>query len=468
MVYAAALAFAREAWSPGGAALEGLSDVVRIPNLTSDYDPTFLTNGLVHQAMHCARDWILSQSLVGASVQLFEAPNTFPVLLLDVPGDRSPTTTTVYGHIDKMPHLDPSKWSPGLGPAIPTIRHGRLYGRGTADDCYVWYLAVTSLRFLQLHHIPHPRLLLLIESCEESGEDIFRDFLRDLSPRLPALDRVFILDGFPLDYGAAWFCTSLRGIVTADLSVRHLAAPCDSGRATGLVPSTFRVVRALLDRVEDARTGAVRIPGACVASPAAAARNARSVVARAGGLPLPPMLPGAATLGGTPEELLLSNWWRAGLAVTGADGLPPIAAAGHVMRERTALKLSLRIPPTADRFECGRQLKEALEADPPYGAKVVCRIESCEGGWAARELSPATAAGIELAAMAVFGQKPLFFGAGFSVPIAGAFQEFWPEAEVIITGVCGSESHAHGYDENIDLAYFIKWTAMFAGILAGT
>jgi acetylornithine deacetylase/succinyl-diaminopimelate desuccinylase-like protein len=467
MDYEAALEFARAAWSPGGSALEGLSAVIRIPNITSDYDPTFLTNGLVHTAISTARDWIISQGIPGATVRLFDAPGTYPVLLVDVPADRSDVTTAVYGHIDKMPHLDASGWSAGLSATDPVVRDGHLYGRGTADDCYSWYLAITSLKFLISAGLPRSRVLIFIESCEESGEDEFRDFLRDIAPTLPRLDRVFILDGSRGDLGTAWFCTSLRGIVTANLDVRHLARPCHSGMATGIVPSTFRIARGLLDRVEDAATGEIHLPAARVAPPESAAETARAVAERLAGKLAIDLIPGAQLIEGGIERRLIANWWEAGLSITGADGLPPIAKAGNVLRERTALRLSLRIPPTAERFECGRQLKETLETDPPYGAKVVCEILSCCPGWSTRELSNKTKETIAKATQAVFRQPPIYFGAGSSVPISGAFQEFWPDAEVTVTGVAGDESYCHGFDENINLEYAAKWTAMFAGILTG-
>jgi acetylornithine deacetylase/succinyl-diaminopimelate desuccinylase-like protein len=439
--------------------------VIRIPNLTSDYDPTFLTNGLIHRAIHTARDWILFQSLTGATVQLFEDPLTYPVLLVDIPSDRSSSTTAIYGHIDKMPHLDLSGWSPGLSPTTPILQNGCLYGRGTADDCYSWYLAVTSVRFLQTRRIPHPRIVILVESSEESGENEFLDFLREMSPKLGVFDRIFILDGGGFDFLGPWFCNSLRGIITARLNIQHLIKPCRSGRAIGIVPSSFRIARMLLDRIEDAETGDIRLIAMKCEPPESAVRDAERAIERIGDFRVLKLQPGARFVNDSIVEGLVKNWWTAGLEVTGADGIPPIGSAGNVLRERTDLLLSIRIPPSPDSFECGRELKEVIEKDPPYGAKVVCHLTGCIGGWKGKELSDETENIIKKASKEVFGELPMFFGGGASVPITNGFQGIWPNAEVLVTGVSTGESNSHGYDENINLEYTIKWTAMFIGIL---
>ena len=101
-----------------------------------------------------------------------------------------------------------------------------------------------------------------------------------------------------------------------------------------------------------------------------------------------PFLPGMSPMAGDLTELILNRTWRPQLAVTGVDGMPPLSSAGNVLRPHTAVKLSLRIPPTLDGVQAAQALKRLLEADPPYGAKVTMELEKSGSGWNAPQLAP--------------------------------------------------------------------------------
>src|SRR5262249_33106238 len=153
---------------------------------------------------------------------------------------------------------------------------------------------------------------------------------------------------------------------------------------------SFRVARLLLDRIDDPATGVVKhaafhapIPPQRIEQ----AKRAAAVLGREihGKFPF---VPGMRPMTDSLEELVLNRTWRPMLAVTGADALPPPASAGNVLRPKTVLALSLRIPPTVDGGKAAERLKEILEADPPYGARVGFEFGQAATGWHAPQTAP--------------------------------------------------------------------------------
>jgi acetylornithine deacetylase/succinyl-diaminopimelate desuccinylase-like protein len=180
-----------------------------------------------------------------------------------------------------------------------------------------------------------------------------------------------------------------------------------------------------------------------------------------------PLVPGMRPVTEDAAEALLNNTWRPTLAVTGVDGIPALADAGNVLRPKTAVKLSLRLPPTADAARAARRVKEVLEADPPYGARV--RFSSGERpgtGWNAPAMAGWLRESVTRASTAQFGAPAMFDGLGGSIPFMSMLGERFPEAQFLVTGVMGPGSNAHGPNEFIDLPTGVKVTACVAQVLA--
>jgi acetylornithine deacetylase/succinyl-diaminopimelate desuccinylase-like protein len=279
---------------------------------------------------------------------------------------------------------------------------------------------------------------------------------------------VICLDSGCGDYERLWLTTSLRGNIVADLEVNILREGVHSGRASGVVASTFRIARSLLSRIEDPETGEVLLPEFHAEIPAQRVDQAKRAAAvlgddvRAG----MPFVAGARAVTEDVVEQLLAQTWRPALSITGADGLPPVASAGNVLRPMTRLKLSLRTPPTTDATRAGAALKQTLEADPPYGAQVTCHLESPAGGWHAPPLAPWLAASIDRASEAFFGPPACHVGEGGSIPFMGMLGEKFPKAQFVITGVLGPGSNAHGPNEFLDIPTGKRLTAAVAHVIA--
>ncbi|OHS94950.1 Clan MH, family M20, peptidase T-like metallopeptidase [Tritrichomonas foetus] len=465
------LNYCKQAWSEGGSALEGLKALIRIPNLSPDYDPEFLTNGLIHKAVDTVKAWIESQQISGLQTHVYNDEGRQPLLRVNIPG-TSPEAPPIlcYGHLDKMPHLDPARWSEGLSATNPVVRNGKLYGRGTNDDGYNSFLLLTAIKYLQEHNLKYPKVTILLETGEESGDVEIKRYLDELHESIGECSTICVLDAEAQDYKTVWCCVSLRGVINGVLSVEHLATPCHSGMATGLVPSTFRIARQLISRIEDEKTGEILLKEAHVPEiPKNRIDQCYQIAAHIGDAchAIVSPLQGCKLVTEDNGQLLVNKAWIPGLAVTGCDGIPSIQNGSNVMRPKTALKLSLRIPPGVDAEKTAQALKETLEKDPPYGAKVSYTPVAAGNGWWGRDFDEKTDAALKKATKEVFGQDPLYYGEGGSIPLCNKFNELWPKAQIFVTGCAGVDSNPHGFDESLDIPYTTKFTALVAALFHG-
>jgi acetylornithine deacetylase/succinyl-diaminopimelate desuccinylase-like protein len=394
-----------------------------------------------------------------------------PVLFFDVPG-QGDDTVCFYGHLDKQPEM--TGWRPGLGPWTPVIEQGRLYGRGGADDGYAVFAALSAIAALDAEGIARPRCVGLIETCEESGSYDLPAYLDALAPRMGHVALVIALDSGAGNYDQLWVTTSLRGLVNGTLSVDILAEGVHSGDAGGVVPSSFRIARQLLDRVDDSRTGVVKGEAFACDVPAERLEQARAAAGILGDS-MWKRFPWsccddkrslfAEPVTRDPVELILNRTWRAALAVTGAEGLPPIDSAGNVQRPSTALKLSMRLPPLVDGAAASSELKRLLENDPPYNARV--RFEGGgSSGWNAPAFAPWLAQAMDDASTELFGKPAAYMGEGGTIPFMSMLGTRFPDAQMLVTGVLGPKSNAHGPNEFIDIGYAKRVCSAVARIIA--
>ena len=179
-----------------------------------------------------------------------------------------------------------------------------------------------------------------------------------------------------------------------------------------------------------------------------------------------PFMPGMSPMNADLGELILNRTWRPALSVTGVDGLPSLDSAGNVLRPFTAVKLSLRLPPTLEPESAGQFLKTLLETDPPYGARVNLDIEKASTGWNAPALAPWLQSAIEDASQASFGQPAMYMGEGGTIPFMGMLGEKFPGAQFMITGVLGPHSNAHGPNEFLHIPTGKRVTEAVAYVVA--
>lgn len=445
--------------------VERLTAYVRIPNKSPHFDPEWQAHGHMDAAIALAADWCRAQPIAGMTVEVRQLPGRTPLLLVDVPGEL-PGCVLLYGHLDKQPEF--TGWLPGLGPWQPVLRDGKLYGRGAADDGYAVFSSLTAIAALKAQKVPLARCVVLIEACEESGSIDLPAHLTALGATLGEPSLVVCLDAECGNYEQLWCTTSLRGNLTGQLRVGVLEEGVHSGMATGIAPTPFRIAGQLLARLENPLDGAllpdalaVAIPEDRLAQLRATARVLGSSVA--GKLP---WVKGAHAVSGDPFDLLVGSTWKATLAVTGADGLPPTLSAGNVLLPEITLKLSLRLPPTCDPAAAAAAVKTCLERDPPYGAQVGFHADPPAAGWNAPSFAPWLEKSIQAASQTIYGRDAVHLGCGGTIPFMGLLGERFPKTQFFITGVLGPHANAHGPNEFLHLDYAEKLTACVSLVLA--
>jgi len=445
--------------------LPALAEYIAIPCKSPHFDPHWAANGHLDRAVALAERWCRAQPIDGLRVEVVRLPGRTPVLFLELEG-RGDDAVLLYGHLDKQPEMEP--WAEGLGPWRPVRRGDRLYGRGAADDGYAVFATVAALRSLREQDVPHARCTVVIEACEESSSYDLPFYIDHLRARIGSPSLVVCLDSGCGNYEQLWCTTSLRGIAAGLLRVEVLSQGVHSGDASGVVPSSFRIARALLSRLEDERTGAVRPPAfhAPIPPERSAQAEAAARVLGPGHWSRFPFVGGAVPLAGTDTERVLNRTWRPFLEVTGAEGLPAPAGAGNVLRPATALKLSLRLPPSIDAAAATRRMGELLEADPPHGAHVHFEPEDPAAGWDAPALAPWLSTSLERASRSWFGRQAMFMGEGGTIPFMAMLGARFPAAQFAITGVLGPGANAHGPDEFLHVPTAERLTGCVAQILA--
>ncbi|MDA3631147.1 M20/M25/M40 family metallo-hydrolase [Saccharopolyspora sp. WRP15-2] len=447
--------------------LPSLSELVEIPAVSPAFDADWVESGHLDAAVEHVRRWITARGIEGAEIEVVRLPERTPLLLVDIPATEGAAEGTVllYGHLDKQPPV--GGWSEGLGPWTPVVRDDRLFGRGAADDGYAGYAAITAIEAVRAHGGSHARCVVMLETGEESGSPDLPAYLAHLSERLGDVSLVVCLDSGAGDYDRMWLTTSLRGMATVEVTVQVLDSGLHSGMASGIVPSSFRVLRQLLDRLEDSATGEVLVPELNVAIPENRIAEARSAVEAAPGLirNSVPWPEGLRPVVEDEVELALNSTWRPTLSITGASGLPEPADAGNVLRPYTTAVLSFRLPPTADPAAALRAVQEKLSTDVPYGAKVTFGHTEAGLGWNAPELAPWLSTALDQAADEVFGAEWRTMGLGGSIPFMGLLQDAYPEAQFVVTGALGPDSNAHVPDESLNLPFAAKITSAISYVL---
>ena len=453
-----------------------LEDYIRIPAKSPMFDADWASGGYLDTVVRNTAQWIEAQKVPGLTLEVVRLEGRTPVLFFEVAASGSTSTQTVlmYGHLDKQPEF--SGWRNDLGPWTPKYEDGKLYGRGGADDGYAAYAAIAALQALKSQNVSHPRVVGLIETCEESGSYDLLPYIDTLKPRLGDVGLVVCLDSGAGNYDQLWLTNSLRGMASGVLKVEILTEGIHSGDASGLVPSSFRIMRQVLDRLEDSKTGRLLPQSFHCEVPGERLQQAQATAAILGDelfkrFPWAHYDCGGATTFALPTtsdplEALLKRTWQPTLSVTGADGFPELKNAGNVLRPYTAFKLSLRLPPLVEAATAVQELKTLLEDNAPYQAKVTFEGMSSATGWNAPDTAPWFEAALNEASQAHFGAPCGHIGQGGTIPLMNMLSKGFPKAQMMVCGVLGPKSNAHGPNEFLHVPYAKKLTAAVAQVIS--
>jgi acetylornithine deacetylase/succinyl-diaminopimelate desuccinylase-like protein len=448
-------------------ALETLTTFATIPCLSPGFDTEWVQHGHIDRAIELLSDWALARNIADFDVEIHRHEGRTPILVVTVaataPGDG---TAVLYGHLDKQPPL--GNWSEGLGPYEPVRRDDRLFARGVGDDGYSTFSALLAIEAMEANHIPHSRCVVLIEASEESGSPDLEAYLDYLKVHLGRVELMICLDSGALTYDRLWVTTSLRGVVNVDLEIEVLSQGQHSGSASGVVPSSFRILRELLDRVEDATTGEVLVPELIATIPEADVRAASDLAEEFGdiiGRELP-TLEGVELMGANAEERILRRTWYPTLSIIGLGGAPSPEIAGNVLRPSTTAKLSFRLPPSVDAETARDALIPVLTTNVPSSARVTLKNWEIGSGWNSPTLAPWLVDALVVASEEAFGRAPGFTGEGGSIPFLASLGKRYPDVQFVATGVMGPQSNAHAIDEFLDLPMTVGVTNSVITVLS--
>ena len=470
----AALAQVSRAWDED--LVPQITQYIEIPAKSPSFDKDWAAHGYLETVLRNAAAWVEAQKVEGLTLEIVRIEGRTPVLFFEVAASGTQTAETVlmYGHLDKQPEFN--GWRNDLGPWTPKYEDGKLFGRGGADDGYAVYASITAVQALKAQNAPHPRIVGLIETCEESGSYDLLPYVDALRPRLGEVALVICLDSGAGNYDQLWLTSSLRGMASGVLKVEVLTEGVHSGDASGLVPSSFRIMRQVLDRLEDSATGRLLPASFHCEVPADRLAQARATAAILGD-EIYKRFPwahydcdGATTFAlpttTEPVQALLNRTWSPTLSVTGADGFPELKNAGNVLRPYTAFKLSLRLPPLVDAPEAVAKMKALLEDNAPYQAKVTFHAEGAATGWNAPSTAPWFEQALNEASNAHFGAPCGYIGQGGTIPLMNMLSQGFPKAQMMVCGVLGPKSNAHGPNEFLHVPYAKKLTAAVAHVIS--
>jgi acetylornithine deacetylase/succinyl-diaminopimelate desuccinylase-like protein len=471
---AQALSDVSQAWD--GDILRQLTDYIQIPAKSPSFDAQWAAHGHLETVLRNAAQWVEAQKVEGLKLEIIRLPGRTPVMFFDIPATQTITTQTVlmYGHMDKQPEFN--GWRNDLGPWTPKYENDKLYGRGGADDGYAVYASIAAVQALKNQNTPHPRIVGLIETCEESGSYDLLPYVDALRARLGDVGLVICLDSGAGNYDQLWLTTSLRGMASGTLKVEVLTEGIHSGDASGLVPSSFRIMRQVLDRLEDSATGRLLPASFHCEVPADRLAQARATAAILGE-EVYKRFPwahydceGSTTFSlpttTDPLQALLNRTWTPTLSVTGAEGFPALKDAGNVLRPYTAFKLSLRLPPLVDAARAVQEMKALLEDNAPYQARVTFETGGGATGWNAPSTTPWFESALNAASLAHFGAPVGYIGQGGTIPLMNMLSQGFPTAQMMVCGVLGPKSNAHGPNEFLHVPYAKKLTAAVAQVIA--
>jgi acetylornithine deacetylase/succinyl-diaminopimelate desuccinylase-like protein len=394
-----------------------LVDYIRIPNKSPMFDADWQKHGYMDDAVKLMEAWARAQNLPGTTIEVVRLPGRTPLIYIEVEGEGD-DCVLLYGHLDKQPEM--TGWADDLGP------------------------------------------------CEESGSYDLPHYVDHLAARIGMPSLVVCLDSGCGNYDQLWCTTSLRGMAGGNLKISVLEEGVHSGDASGIVPSSFRLLRQILSRLEDETTGRIRVEDLHVEIPAERITQAKRAAEVLGTAVYDkfPFLPGMTPMADDLAELVLNRTWRPALSITGVDGMPPLSSAGNVLRPHTAVKVSLRLPPTLDGDLAGKRLQNLLLDSPPNGARVEFALEKSSTGWNAPAMSSWLEHAIDHASRDFFGQPAMYMGEGGTIPFMGMLGEKFPGAQFMITGVLGPHSNAHGPNEFLHIPTGKRVTAAVARVVA--
>jgi len=436
--------------------LPNLMNFIRIPNLSPLFDPNWNKNGLLLKAANLIVSYAKSLNIKNAEINLLQDSPYTPLIFIDIPASRQNDERTIlfYAHYDKQPYG--TGWDEDKSPTNPVIIDGHLYGRGSADDGYASFSILTAIKTCQEYNCPMPRICCIFEGAEESRDLDLKYYFNKLMPVLGQNIIAFIpLDAGCSDYNRLWMTNSLRGYFDFDVNIETLQLESHYGpEASGIIAENLFLVRKLYDGIIDSTNGEFKLEEFKVDQiPAIIEEQMQKEIEVVGEdyIKNIPLYDGVSPLKSDVRELMINNRWKPTCNILGMDNCPKIEDRGFGVNPSIKVHFSMRVPPLINKDKAIDALKIALTSNTFFGAKVSLGYYEFGEGTVLANMTNRTKNVLNKASLEFFGNEMIFNGGGGSIPFITYFKSFYPNTDIICTGVLGADSHEHGPNENLNI-----------------
>jgi acetylornithine deacetylase/succinyl-diaminopimelate desuccinylase-like protein len=436
--------------------LPNLMNFIRIPNLSPLFDPNWNKNGLLLKAANLIVSYAKSLNIKNAEINLLQDSPYTPLIFIDIPASRQNDERTIlfYAHYDKQPYG--TGWDEDKSPTNPVIIDGHLYGRGSADDGYASFSILTAIKTCQEYNCPMPRICCIFEGAEESRDVDLKYYFNKLIPVLGQNIIAFIpLDAGCSDYNRLWMTNSLRGYFDFDVNIETLQQESHYGpEASGIIAENLFLVRKLYDGIIDSTNGEFKLEEFKVDQiPAIIEEQMQKEIEVVGEdyIKNIPLYDGVSPLKSDVRELMINNRWKPTCNILGMDNCPKMEDRGFGVNPSIKVHFSMRVPPLINKDKAIDALKIALTSSTFFGAKVSLGYYEFGEGTVLANMTNRTKNVLNKASLEFFGNEMIFNGGGGSIPFITYFQSFYPNTDIICSGILGTDSHEHGPNENLNI-----------------
>ncbi|MGO4186747.1 dipeptidase [Pseudarthrobacter sp. TAF60_1] len=377
-----------------------------------------------------------------------------PAVVARRPAAAGKPTILLYAHHDVQPPGDPALWE--SEPFAAVERNGRLYGRGAADDKagimahVAAYTAVSDV----LGEEFGLGVTFFFEGEEEAGSPTFRTFLETHRELLRA-DVIVVADSSNWKVGVPALTTSLRGLVDGTIEVQVLEHAVHSGMFGGPVLDAPTLLSRLIATLHDAE-GNVAIDGLV-------AYDNAGVDLTEGEYRTDSSVLDGVRLAGT-GSIASRLWTKPALSIIGFDA-PAVDVASNTLLPRARAKFSLRLAPGQNPQEAMDAVRRHVEANAPFGAKVVFTPGESGNSFLA-DTSSAAAKSAMWALGEAWGVPAVEMGIGGSIPFIADLLDVYPDVQILVTGVEDPDSRAHSANESLHIGDFRNAVVAEALLLA--
>ena len=452
--------------------LKALEGFVSIKAITPDFDKDWEANGLLTETAKYFSDWVKLQNIKGLKLEILKDPGYTPFIFIEIDPSSPEIKKSfgLYAHLDKMPPLNESLWTSGALPYQSKIIDGYLYGRGVLDDGYAPFCFISVIKIIQELNLPHGKIYCLFEFDEESSGDHIKYYITKLYNRIKDINILIASDAGGADFERLWITSSLRGNIRLNLKAKLIEEPVHSVDGGGVIPDTLRIIRILLSRLEDEETGKM-IDELNPPIPPKAIKEAEESYK----LIWDAYLSKFNRIEGSQIEsyrntnpifeAFLNRAWRSSLTIVGGGLLPPLEAAGNIIRSETILTLSIRTAPHLILEKAHEIIKERLTLNSPYGAKMTLFDYAASEGVYLKPLSSQILNILNECSQNIFGSNIRYMNEGGSIPFLTYFNKQFPNSEIISSGATGPNCCEHAPNERLNLLFTKQYMSCIAFLI---